>query len=422
MRVDAADVALANANAAAAAAASAAAAMPAGGAGRRGAGGGRPSTAAASLSPSRRLRPVACSSVLQRASSRAPGTPGACSAPRRCVERRPRLAEPQQAEEATRGDARLGDGHSVSMFRVPLEAMEEVLRLQLPIGLDSMQESFCGFDCDHSARHHALPAARLHAGRGRQLGGQRGGDAPRGADGGQVRRSRCCPTRRACTSATVSARLPRASRARARGVDLDVRTERRGACRSAGSSPPTAWHPSEPSSWRCARTFASSRAGCSTRSRGGAQALRQCAALAAELLESALEAVEERADEHAGNGSGASGAGGSADALRELREKYDSLLEEATYYKRQCEQLERENKRLSEAAKNVKKTKKQLAQQLLELTERLKKERRERAQMEMELTEAYSQTLREIVAQHDAQATSTAGRAAASGGGRWLKR
>ena len=39
---------------------------------------------------------------------------------------------------------------SGSMFPVPLEAMEEVLRLFLPLSLDHMQESFAGFDSEDS--------------------------------------------------------------------------------------------------------------------------------------------------------------------------------------------------------------------------------------------------------------------------------
>lgn len=37
-----------------------------------------------------------------------------------------------------------------SMFNVPLEAMEEVLSMQLPLSLDEIQESFAGFDTDDS--------------------------------------------------------------------------------------------------------------------------------------------------------------------------------------------------------------------------------------------------------------------------------
>lgn len=85
--------------------------------------------------------------------------------------------------------------------------------------------------------------------------------------------------------------------------------------------------------------------------------------------------------------------------LTALREAHSALLEEATFYKRQAEQLERENKRLEVMSKGVKKTKKALLQQIAELEETIQRERRERAAMEIALSEAYSATLRDLVAQ-----------------------
>ena len=78
--------------------------------------------------------------------------------------------------------------------------------------------------------------------------------------------------------------------------------------------------------------------------------------------------------------------------------------------KRQKEyaQLERENRKLLEMKKGVKKTKRALLQQIADLEETIQRERRERAAMEVALSEAYSQTLRELVEAHDAASATAA--------------
>ena len=84
------------------------------------------------------------------------------------------------------------------------------------------------------------------------------------------------------------------------------------------------------------------------------------------------------------------------------------LLEEATYHKNHAQQLERENRRLQDMHRYTRKTKRQLAQQVVELEAQIQKERRERTAMEEALTEAYSATLREMVAMQESATASRA--------------
>ena len=120
------------------------------------------------------------------------------------------------------------------------------------------------------------------------------------------------------------------------------------------------------------------------------------AALAAELLETIA-----MPDDGGGDGDG-DGSGSASVELLSLREAHTALLEEATFYKRQAQQLESENRRLSELTKGIHKTRKQLLQQIASLEATLQKERREWAAMEVALSEAYTQALRELVASHEA--------------------
>ena len=133
---------------------------------------------------------------------------------------------------------------------------------------------------------------------------------------------------------------------------------------------------------------------------------RKCAALAAELLELAHTSPAEPE----GGAGGIGGGGGSEEATR-WREMYESLLEEATYYKNHAAALERENRRLTDQQKYARKGKKALAAHIVQLEAEIQKERRERLAMEEGLTEAYTATLREIVAQQDASAVATKGHA-----------
>ena len=139
---------------------------------------------------------------------------------------------------------------------------------------------------------------------------------------------------------------------------------------------------------------------------------RKCAALAAELLESLS-----MPDDDDGLHGGAGGGGGDENIeLLSLREAHAALLEEAAFHKRQAEMYARENRRLAEMAKGVKKTKKQLLQQIADLEATIARDRRERAAMEVALSEAYTQTLKDIIQKQDAQ-TPYAGNGNGNGNG-----
>ena len=168
---------------------------------------------------------------------------------------------------------------------------------------------------------------------------------------------------------------------------------------------------------------------------------RKVAALVAELLEEAhLPAVEEAAP-------GSRVGGAPQSEFTKLQERLESLLEEATFHKQHAQQLERENKRLqvcsqpfsracicflfaaaftcgsagigmrSEAIDNgfhrwqainaySRKSKRQLAQQVVALEATLQQERRDRIAMEEALTEAYSTALRQMVEHQESIASS----------------
>ena len=98
-----------------------------------------------------------------------------------------------------------------------------------------------------------------------------------------------------------------------------------------------------------------------------------------------------------------------AEAYAALHEKYAALLDEAQYYKRQAQQLERENKRLLSLRSIGGKSKKELVEQVAELTETIKRERREKAAMEEALSEAYNEHIKQLVAQLQGQGGSPHG-------------
>ena len=291
---------------------------------------------------------------------------------------------------------------STSMFAVPLEAMEEVLRLQLPVPLDVLQESFEGFDTEHS-RFGTLLSRRL--GYMDIKATTWVGNEAEGMER-EVRMIVKCPPKPMLPDTTrvhIRHRLQRQSQATLlleREVwTLDVPYGETWCLQErwlAASDPDEPHRAVELAV--CAHVAFKSRGMLSTKIKGVAlKRSRKCAVLAAELLE-----VSSAPDHEVEGAAGGAGVGsGESDELRELREKHEALLEEATFYKRQAQTLERENRRLVEASKHVKKTKKVLAQKIQELEMTLQKERRERALMEMELTEAYSQTLRNLVTTHE---------------------
>lgn len=289
------------------------------------------------------------------------------------------------------------------------------MRVQLPIPLDTLQESFEGFDCEHS-RFGTLLCRRLgymdivaSAWEGNEAEGMRR----------EVRMVVKCPPKPMLPDTTrvhIKHQLQRQSQSTLmleREVwTLDVPYGETWCLQERWLVATDAEAPDRAAELAvCAHVCFKSRGMLSAKIRGVAlKRSRKCAALAAELLEDAA-APEHEAEGAAG---GASVASGESDELRELRERYEALLEEAHRYKQQAMMLERENRRLVEASKHVKKTKKQLTQQLQALEATLQKERRERAAMEEALTEAYSQTLREIVNAHEQEAAAASG--PASGG------
>ena len=297
-----------------------------------------------------------------------------------------------------------------SMFAVPIEAMEEVLRLPLPVPLDVIQSSFEGFDCEHSpfgtllCRRLGYMEIDAGAWEGNEAEGMRR----------EVRLVVKCPPKPMLPDTTrvhLRHKLQRQSQSTLmleREVwTLDVPYGETWCLQERWL---VATDPSDPSAVElavCAHVSFRSRGMLAAKIKAVAlKRSRKCAALAAQLLE---EAAAPEAEVEAASGGAAVGAGESEE-LRELRERHDALLEEAHFYKQQAAMFQRENRRLQEAARHVKKTKKTLTQQLQALEYQLQKERRERAAMEEALSEAYSQTLKEIVHAHESEMVEAAAR------------
>lgn len=119
---------------------------------------------------------------------------------------------------------------------------------------------------------------------------------------------------------------------------------------------------------------------------------RKCAELAAQLLEQSALPLP-----------GEAGASGGADTgeLDVLRAQVAALQQEIGFLRRKAEGLERENARLGTRAAYGTKSKSTLVSRVVFLEAALVKERHERAAMEEALTEAYSNTLREVMAQEE---------------------
>ena len=139
---------------------------------------------------------------------------------------------------------------------------------------------------------------------------------------------------------------------------------------------------------------------------------KKCAVIAAELLLSKGQG-DGASEPEEGDGSPVSGA-----EMKRLRSEYESLLEEAAFHKNRAAQLERENKRLEASRRYSNKSKKELTARIVELEATLERERKERAAMEEALTQAYSQTMREMVAQQEAALSEAEKRPERN---RWLK-
>jgi hypothetical protein len=318
---------------------------------------------------------------------------------------------PQRAGAPSSSSELSGGGHSLpSMFAVPIEAMEEVLRLPLPVPLDVIQSSFEGFDCEHSpfgtllCRRLGYMEIDAGAWEGNEAEGMRR----------EVRLVVKCPPKPMLPDTTrvhLRHKLQRQSQSTLmleREVwTLDVPYGETWCLQERWL---VATDPSDPSAVElavCAHVSFRSRGMLAAKIKAVAlKRSRKCAALAAQLLE---EAAAPEAEVEAASGGAAVGAGESEE-LRELRERHDALLEEAHFYKQQAAMFQRENRRLQEAARHVKKTKKTLTQQLQALEYQLQKERRERAAMEEALSEAYSQTLKEIVHAHESEIVEAAAR------------
>ena len=311
-----------------------------------------------------------------------------------------------------------GGADGGSMFKVGLEAMEEVLCEQLHQSLDQVQEAFSGFDCEHSRfgelLSHRLGYMQVSASswEGNEAEGMRR----------EVRMVVKCPPKKMLPDTTrvhIKHRLRRESESSLmleREVwTLDVPYGETWCLQERWA---VARDPQFPES----AVVLTVRAHVQFKSRGmlaskirnvALKRSRKCAALALELLEIAAEPDEDDGADGGGAGGGAGGDGGAAAAeLRELKQLYSSLSDECSYYKRRSQTLERENKKLTDASKYIRKTKKQLIERLLAVEEQLRKERRERAAMEVALSEAYTQTLREVVAQHDEERAAAAAAAA----------
>lgn len=312
--------------------------------------------------------------------------------------------------EAGSQSATADGGGGDSMFAVPLEAMEEVLRVDLPMALDALQEAFLSFDSE-GTRFGNMLCRRL--GYMQLSAGSWDGNE---ADGmrREVHMVVKCPPKPLLpdqTRVTIKHRLqrnPNGSLVLERELwTLDIPygetfcvQERWVAKEDVAAAATTA----AGSGGACTlsvhtHVYFKSKGLLATKIQKHAlKKSRKCAAVASELLTDTSSGPASTSFD------GGALAAPQGDALAALREQYESLLEEAAYYKNRASQLERENKRLTDLQKYARKSKKELSQKLVALEAELHKERRERAAMEEALTEAYSQTLRDIVAQQEVSA------------------
>ncbi len=322
-------------------------------------------------------------------------------------------AQPGEGDAAAQAASPCFDG---SLFSCELKSMEEVLSMRLPLGLDALQESLEGMDCEHS-RFGTMLCRRL--GYLQVNAASWAGNEAVGLtrDVSMVVKCPPKPMLPDVTRVAIRHRMVRQCDGALLLLEREVCTldvpygdtfavqERWIATEAPHTSDDLA---AVDLRVYCHVHFRSRSMLAAKIRQHSHKKSRKVAALAAELLEQAL--VDDAA------ASSAVAGGADAGELAALRERFDALLEEATYYKRHAQALERENKRLAQAGRYTSRSKKQLAKQLVAVEELLHKERRERAAMEEALSEAYSATLREVVALHEASAALPTGKPAPAGG------
>lgn len=356
--------------------------------------------------------------------ARALGSGGTAGAPKRQLQRRPSLdvaaeAPPlaascksapldgaelehsksqEDAAECTSHNAS-ADSHSTSLFSILDESMEDMLNVQLALSLDEVFDSFLGMDCEQT-RFGTLLCQRLGY---MQVTAEEwvGNETT-----GQTREVHCvvkCPPKPMLpdtTRVTIKHRLVREGERmllEREVATLDVPY-------GESFSLQERWQAVAEGTTACHLHVLANvhfRSRLLLHAKIKHQALkksRKAAAVTAELLEHALRG-EDGASANAGERHSQTVE---VSELAQLQEKFDALLEEATFLKRHAQQLERENKRLQSASAYSRKSKRQLCQQLVAAEEALQKERRERAAMEEALTEAYSNALRQVVEQQEA--------------------
>ena len=292
--------------------------------------------------------------------------------------------------------------------------MEEVLRLNLPVSLDQLQESFAGFDSDDSAFGQIL-SRRL--GYMEMSAGSWAGNEAEGMRR-EVRMVVKCPPKPMLPDTTrvqIRHRLQRLSHERLilerEVVTLDVPygdtwSLQERWCVTAigqegGANPEAVGVELAVYAHICFR----SKGMLSSKIRAHAlKRSRKCANLAATIIE------DEAAMQEGMGSPGDSNHGEASEELLALREAHNALMEETNYLRRQLDQLKSENRSLVEMSKHIKKGKKELLQQIASLESTLTKERMERQMAEVALSEAYSQTLKELVQAQESQGQPWGGR------------
>lgn len=293
----------------------------------------------------------------------------------------------------------LGSPRSKPLFSVADDAMEEMLRVTLPLSFQMVLESMQGIDCEQS-RFGSLLCRRL--GYMQVVAGEWVGTPVNGAQ-----RSVQCVVK--CPPKPMLPDMTRVSiRHRLLSTDGRALLEREIATLDVpyGESfcLQERWIVATVGPNTCELiilAFVHFRSRVLLHAKIKFQALkksRKVSAMVAELLSKASQPDDEDANEVVDDSAERS-------ELQALQEKFAALLEEATHLKRHALQLERENKRLQTIASYARKGKRQLSSQLVALEEALEKERRDRVAMEEALTQAYSEALRKVVEQQEATET-----------------
>lgn len=332
-----------------------------------------------------------------------PVTPDSPGQPASAKQGEPRAAARAGSLSSSKGAVAAAPDGPESLFKVSSAEMTEVLRTELPLDINSLEQSILGMDCEDS-RFGKLLCSRLgytQVSAGRWEGSEATGlsrevslvvkcppkpmlpDATRVLIRHRLQRRDGATLLLEREVATLDMPYGESFRVQERWVAVasGVAVAAGGADPSAAEMPPAVQLRVLTHVWfkgRVALVASKIRHHSTKKS-------RKVAALACELLMQA-DLEEAAAVAHGLFGarcgqpppaceqvavSAAAGGGGGGEwgdsvgptdaALVELRERYDALFEEASYFKRRCAQLEMENARLEAAARHTRKDKTELA-------------------------------------------------------------